>query len=132
MRLISARDGDRKFIELLDTLDSASVVRTDSDQTVELEKWRATMVQASTIVETAQERVVTNLIQVVAFPQKISFFEYDGPNTKIASALADTGIPHAMFDRIIVSFARYISPTAGIARGVHADPAGAFAFRRFH
>ena len=94
-----------KFIELLDTLDSASVVRTDSDQTVELEKWRATMVQASTIVETAQERVVTNLIQVVAFPQKISFFEYDGPNTKIASALADTGIPHAMFDRIIVSFA---------------------------
>jgi hypothetical protein len=94
-----------KFIELLDALESAAVIKTDGDQTAEFEKWRATMVRTATIVEASPERVITNLVSVIKFPAAISFYEYDGDNTKIASALSDTGIPHAMCGRLIISFA---------------------------
>jgi len=63
------------------------------------------MVRTSTIVEEAPERVVTNRVPVIKFPRTISFYEYDGDNTKIASAMSDTGIPHAMCGRLIISFA---------------------------
>jgi TIR domain len=94
-----------KFIELLDALESAAVIKTDGDQTAEFEKWRATMVRTSTIVEAIPERVVTNRVPVIKFPATISFYEYDGDNTKIATALSDTGIPHAMYGRLIITFA---------------------------
>ncbi len=94
-----------KFIELLDALGSGAGIKTDSDQAAEFEKWRATMVRTSTIVEEAPEQVVTNRVPVIKFPRTISFYEYDGDNTKIASAMSDTGIPHAMCGRLIISFA---------------------------
>jgi hypothetical protein len=94
-----------QFIELLDALESAAVIKPDGDQTAEFEKWRATMVRTSTIVEEAPERVVTNRVPVIKFPETISFYEYDGDNTKIAAVVSDTEIPHAMFGRLIISFA---------------------------
>jgi hypothetical protein len=94
-----------KLLELLDTLESGGVPKADGDQSVEFERWRATMVRTSTIIETESEKVLTNLLPIISLPKTISFYEYEGDNTKISGAMKDTGLPHAMFNRHIISFA---------------------------
>jgi hypothetical protein len=94
-----------KLAELLDTLECASVPQADGDQSVEFERWRATMTHTSTIVEAASEKVLTNLLPIADMPSTVSFYEYEGDNTKIAAAMKDSGIPHGMFNRHIISFA---------------------------
>lgn len=39
-------------------------------------------------------------------PTTVTFFEYEGDNTKIAALMKETGIPHALFNRHIISFAQ--------------------------
>lgn len=95
-----------KLVELLDTLESANAFKTTGDQTAEFEKWRETMVRTSTIVETAEEKVLTNLLPGIGMPTKITFFEYEGDNTKISALMNETGIPHALFNRHVISFAQ--------------------------
>jgi len=94
-----------KLVELLATLEDANVPRFVSDQTAEFEQWRATMARTSTIVETAPEPVLTNLLPIASLPANITFFEHQEDNTKIAAELKSTGIPHAHFYRLVVSFA---------------------------
>ena len=94
-----------KLMELLDTLESGGVPKVNRDQSFEFERWRATMVRTSTIIETGPEKVLTNLLPIISLPKSISFYEYDGDNTKIAGAMKDTGVPHAMYNRHIISFA---------------------------
>jgi hypothetical protein len=94
-----------KLAELLDTLECAGVPKADGDQRVEFERWRATMARTSTIIEVASEKVLTNLLPIAGMPNSISFYEYDGDNTKITAAMKDGGIPHGMFNRHIISFA---------------------------
>jgi hypothetical protein len=93
-----------KLAELLDTLECADVPKVDGDQRVEFERWRATMARTSTTVEVASEKVLTNLLPIASMPSSISFYEYDGDNTKIAAAMKGSGIPHGMFNRHIISF----------------------------
>jgi hypothetical protein len=94
-----------KLIELLDTLEGAKVPKAVGDQTAEFERWRPTMVRTSTIVETAPEPVLTNLLQIVSLPANITFFEHQEDSTKIEAVLKSTGILHAPFYRLVVSFA---------------------------
>jgi hypothetical protein len=94
-----------KLVELLATLEDANVPRFVSDQTPEFERWRATMVRTSTIVETAPEPVLTNLLPIANLPANIAFFEHQEDGAKIAAELKGTGIPHAPFHRLVVSFA---------------------------
>ena len=101
-----ARGWGPKLVELLDTLENANVFRSVGDQTVEFEKWRSTMVRTSAIVEVAEEKVLTNLLCVLSMPTTVTFFEYEGDNTKIAALMKETGIPHALFNRHIISFAQ--------------------------
>lgn len=95
-----------KLVELLDTLESAKTFKTTGDQTAEFDKWRATMVRTATIVEVAEEKVLTNFLPVASLPAAITFFEYAGDNTKVAGLMRETGIPHALFNRHIISFAQ--------------------------
>ena len=94
-----------KLVELLDTLEGAGVPKAGGDQRAEFERWRATMVRTSTIIEIASEIVLTNLLPITGLPKSITFYEYEGDNTKIAAAMKETGIPHGMFNRHIISFA---------------------------
>jgi TIR domain-containing protein len=94
-----------KLVELLDTLEDAGVPKASGDQRAEFDRWRATMVRILTIIEAASEKVLTNLLPITRPPQSITFYEYDGDNTKIAVAMKETGIPHGMFNRHIISFA---------------------------
>src|ERR1700730_6293015 len=94
-----------KLVDLLNTLEGERVPKADGDQRVEFERWRATMVRTSTIIEIAPEKVLTNLLSIAGLPKSITFYEYDGDNTKIAAAMKETDIPHGMFNRHIISFA---------------------------
>lgn len=98
-----------KLVELLATLEDAKVPKFVGDQTAEFEKWRATMVRTSIIVEIAPEPVLTNLLPILSLPANITFFERQEGSTKIAVEVKSTGIPHAPFYRLVVSFAE--SPT---------------------
>ena len=94
-----------KLIELLDTLEAAKVPRIPGDLTEEFEKWRAAMVRTATAVEEKPEPVLTNLIAVRRLPARLAFYDYDGDNTKIGSALKETGLPYQMHNRHILAFA---------------------------
>jgi hypothetical protein len=94
-----------KLVELLDTLEAAGVQKANGDQRTEFERWRATMARTSTIIEVSPEKVLTNLLPITGMPTSITFYDYDGDNTKIAAAMKDTGIPHGMFNRHIISLA---------------------------
>jgi hypothetical protein len=94
-----------KLVELLDTLESAKVPRLLGDHTAEFEKWRATVVRTSAIVEIAPEPVLTNLLPIISLPSNVTFFEHQENNAKIATALKSTSLPHAPFCRLFVSFA---------------------------
>ncbi len=63
------------------------------------------MVRTSTIVEATSEKVLTNLLPITSMPKSITFYEYEGDNTKVAAAMNETGVPHGMFNRHIISFA---------------------------
>ena len=94
-----------KLAELLDTLECAGVPKADGDQHVEFERWHATMTHISTIVEAASEKVLTNLLPITRMPSSISFYEYNGDNTRIAAVMKASDIPHGMFNRHIISIA---------------------------
>src|SRR5262249_747685 len=80
-----------KLVELLDTFEDAGVPKANGDQHAEFERWRATMVRTMTIVEAASEKVLTNLLPITGLPKSITFYEYDGDNTKIAAVMKETG-----------------------------------------
>jgi TIR domain len=95
-----------KLIDLLDTLEAGRVPRSLGDQTLEFEHWRTAMVSSTSKVEISEERVLTNLLPVIKLPETITFFDYEGDNTKIKAALEETGIPHGVFNRHIIAFAQ--------------------------
>ncbi len=95
-----------KLLELLDTLEVAKVPRNLGDQTEEFERWRSAMLSTTGKVEIAEERVLTNLLPVLKMPQGITFFEYEGDNTKLGAALKSTGIPYGLFNRHVVALAQ--------------------------
>src|SRR5271154_5940408 len=101
-----SRGGVPKLLELLDTLETARVPRNHGDRTEEFERWRSTMASADRQVEVAEEWVLTNLLPITELPGSITFFEYEGDNTKFDNALKSTGVPHAHFNRLFVMFAR--------------------------
>jgi hypothetical protein len=53
-------------------------------------------------------------------PGTVSFYEYEGNNTKIATAMKDSGIPHGMFNRHIISFAGDVRNTGTAASIIYA------------
>ncbi len=94
-----------RLIELLDTLKSAGVPRTDDDQTAQFEHWLASMVRVSTIVEEAPEPVLTNLLSILEMPGAINVFGHEGDKAEIKAALTKTGVPHVTFLRLVLAFA---------------------------
>jgi hypothetical protein len=100
-----ARGWGQKLTELLDTLEAAGVPTSEDDQTEAFEHWRESFALAARKVEAIPERVLTNFSPVVCLPETITFFDYEGDNTKVAAALNETGIPYRRFNRHILSFA---------------------------
>jgi hypothetical protein len=93
-----------KLLELLKTLEDARVPQSRNPNEG-FEIWRNVTAHAATLVESASERVVSNLMPVEGLPKSIGFYEYDGDKDKVAAAIRNTGLPFAPFNRLIISFA---------------------------
>ena len=92
-----------KLLELLKTLEDAGVPQSGNPNE-EFEIWRNVTAHVATLVESAPERVLSNLMPVEGLPKSISFYEYDGDKEKVSAALKTTGIPFAAFNRLVISF----------------------------
>jgi hypothetical protein len=93
------------LVGLLETLEAAGVPRSTVDQSTAFESWRHAAGPDAVQVEAAPERVLTNLSLISSLPERVSFLEFVGDNTKIDAALKDTKIPHARHLRLIVTAA---------------------------
>ena len=103
-----------KLLELLKTLEDARVPQSGNPNEG-FEIWRKVTAHAATLVESAPERVLSNLMPVERLPKSISFYEYDGDKKKVSTALKTTGIPFAPFNRLVISFSGVRSLSGAIA-----------------
>jgi hypothetical protein len=94
-----------KLIDLLDTLEHASVPKSAVDQSAEFERWRNTTIRTAAAVEVAPEPVLTNLLPINKLPTEITFFEHEQDTAKLVRELRKLGVPCAQFYRLIISFA---------------------------
>ena len=76
-----------KLLELIDTLEHGNAPRDLTSIDRRMAEWRATAAKAGTLIETAPEPLLTNLLQIKSLPATITFFEYDGDNTSLRWAM---------------------------------------------
>jgi hypothetical protein len=94
-----------KLAELVDTLMKAGVPRTVTDLSAEFDRWRQASVRSDVVVERGEEPLLTSIMPIIRLPEEVSFYEYDGENKKFGQALETVPHPHAMHNRLLVSFA---------------------------
>jgi TIR domain len=94
-----------KLAELVDTLTKAGVPRAVTDLSAEFDRWRQASVRSDVVVERGEEPLLTSIMSIGRLPEEVSFYEYDGENKKFEQALDTVPHPHAMHNRLLVSFA---------------------------
>jgi hypothetical protein len=93
------------LIELLDTLETANVPRTDHDQTAEFERWRQDAVKTAALVSNEAEPVLTSLSLINALPAEVRYLKHNADPAAITQALRASGIPFAPFYQLLITFA---------------------------
>ncbi len=104
-----------KLIELLDTLETAKVFRTDSDQTQEFERWRQDAVATAASVSIEQEPVLTSLLPVNSLPAEVRYLRHEADYAAVAAALRSSGLPFAQSYRLLITFADIDSINAALS-----------------
>jgi hypothetical protein len=94
-----------KLAQLVDTLTKAGVPRALTDLSAEFDRWRQASVRSDVVVERGEEPLLTSIMPIIRLPEEVSFHEYDGENKKFEQALETVPHPHAMHNRLLVSFA---------------------------
>jgi hypothetical protein len=94
-----------KLAVLVDTLAKANVPRVVKDLSAEFDRWRQASVRSDVVVERGEEPLLTSLMPIVRLPEEISFYEYVGQNRKFEQAIETLPYPHAIHNRLLVSFA---------------------------
>ncbi|MCM5557061.1 toll/interleukin-1 receptor domain-containing protein [Pleomorphomonas sp. JP5] len=95
----------RRLIELLDTLETANVPRTDHDQTAEFERWRQDAVKTAALVTNEAEPVLASLSPINALPAQVRYLRHNANAAAIDLALRESGIPFAPFYQLLITFA---------------------------
>ncbi len=95
----------KRLIELLDTLETASVPRTNQDQTAEFERWRQDAVKTAALVSNEAEPVLTSLLPIIALPVEVRYLQHNADGAAITRALSASGIPFAQFYQLLITFA---------------------------
>jgi hypothetical protein len=111
----------KRLIELLDTLESASVPRTDHDQTVEFERWRQDAVKTAALVNNEPEPVLTSLSPINALPAEVRYLKHNGDPTAITQKLRASGIPFAPFYNLLITFAGLDEINAALPTAIVAE-----------
>lgn len=100
-----SRGWGARLIELLDTLETAGVPRTDHDQTAEFERWRQEAVKTAALVNNEPEPVLTSLSPINALPAEVRYLKHNADQAAIVQALRASGIPFAPFYQLLITFA---------------------------
>jgi hypothetical protein len=95
----------KRLIELLDTLETANVPRTDQDQTAEFERWRRDAVKTAALVNHEPEPVLTSLSPINALPAEVRYLKHNADPAAIAQVLRASGIPFSPFHQLLITFA---------------------------
>lgn len=94
-----------RLIELLDTLETANVPRTEHDQTAEFERWRQDAVKTAALVNAEPEPVLTSLSPINALPANIRYLKVNTDVAAAAQALKANGLPFSAFYQLLITFA---------------------------
>lgn len=94
-----------KLALLVDTLTKAKVPRTVTDLGAEFDRWRQVSVRSDVVLERGDEPLITSILPILALPDEISFYEYDGEKGAFEDAVRSLSYPSAMHHRLLVSFA---------------------------
>lgn len=94
-----------KLAVLVDTLAKANVPRAVTDLTPEFDRWRQASIRSDVVTERGEEPLLTSVLPIIRLPEEISFYEYEGENKKFETAIEEVSYPHAMHNRLLVSFA---------------------------
>ena len=130
-----------KLTVLVDTLTKANVPRVVTDLSAEFDRWRQASVRSDVVVERGEEPLLTSVMPIIRLPDEISFYEYKGENKKFEQAIESLPHPHAMHNRLLVSFAaaqeiqahlpldltvalRRVAPFSDFLDGTVMDPVG--------
>lgn len=124
-----SRSWGEGYLELLATLERSKVTRGAGSTT--FEQWRADHTAASSIVATAPETAVTNLLAVTKLPERVSLYSYEGSRETLPKVIKGTGVPHAHFHRLFVALADkdYIQELMGESHLLKTE--GVFGFADF-
>jgi hypothetical protein len=76
-----------------------------TDLSAEFDRWRQASVRSDVVVERGEEPLLTSIMPIIRLPEEVSFYEYDRENKKFGQALETVPHPHAMHNRLLVSFA---------------------------
>ncbi|MES5482114.1 toll/interleukin-1 receptor domain-containing protein [Bradyrhizobium sp. INPA03-11B] len=95
----------RQLAALVDTLSKAGVPRAVTDLSAEFDRWRQASVRSDVVLERGDEPLLTSIMPIVRLPEEISFYEYEGENTKFEQVLENIPHPNAMHNRLLVGFA---------------------------
>ena len=95
----------KRLIELLDTLETANVPRTDHDQIAEFERWRQDAVKTAALVTNEAEPVLTSLSPINSLPAEVHYLKHNADTAVITQALRASGIPFAPHYQLLITFA---------------------------
>ena len=111
-----------KLIELLDTLETANVPRSESDQSQAFERWRQDAVKTAASVSVEQEPVLTSLSRVNSLPEEVRYLKHNADSTAIAAALRSSGVPFSSFYQLLITFADIDTINAALPTPMVAEP----------
>lgn len=111
-----------KLIELLDTLETANVARSESDQSQEFERWRQDAVRTAALVSAEPEPVLTSLSPVNALPGEVRYLKHNAEPTAVAAALRASEVPFSSFYKLLITFADIDTINAALPIPMVAEP----------
>lgn len=117
-----SRGWGAKLIELLDTIETANVPRSEGDQSQEFERWRQDAVKTAASVSVEQEPVLTSLSPVNSLPAEVRYLKHNSDSTAVAAALRSSGIPFNSFYQLLITFADIDKINAALPPPMVAEP----------
>jgi hypothetical protein len=120
-----------KLAVLVDTLTKAKVPRVVTDISAEFDRWRQASIRSDVVVERGEEPLLTSVLPIVRLPDEISFYEYEGENKRFEQAVKPLPHPHAMHNRLLVSFSAAHEVQAHLPPDLTVSLRGAVSFSDF-
>lgn len=120
-----------KLLELLDTLETQKVRRSDEEQSEAFERWRQDATRTGASVTKEPEPVLTSLLPINALPKDIFYYSHNADTPTAVQALRAAGLPVAPFHQLLIAFADTDAVNASLPTSIAADQRAAATLEDF-